>query len=220
MLNRIFGRFAVLSLLTLGVGCGGTEMEEVQTDAMDSVAQAAEEETPRKVEEMIGAIDRDENVLYAQEGSEGIALEQLKAQSTGKGTYVTKDELSGEEWSYALKPVPIRIWPTLFKYCSNGQWIRTSQTCPKLVASGQLIRIWSRASCSFRIQAASTSVCTNVSGGSSKTEYQEVWKCGVGTGFCVERPAITAIRYNYGVSACNASFITSVQGLNANYRCR
>ena len=29
MLNRIFGRFAVLSLLTLGVGCGGTELEDV-----------------------------------------------------------------------------------------------------------------------------------------------------------------------------------------------
>lgn len=219
MLNRIFGRFAVMSLLALGAGCGGTELEEVQTDAMESVAQAAEEE-PRKVEDMIGAIDRDENVLYAQEGSERIVLDQLKAQDTGRGTYVTKDELSGEEWTYALKPVPIRLWPTFFKLCSNGQWIRSTQTCPKLFLSGQLIRVWSRASCSFRVQAASTSACTNVSGGSYNIQYQEVYKCGVGTGFCVERPAITAIRYNFNVSACVMPYVSSVQGLNTNYRCR
>ena len=220
MLNRIFGRLAVMSLLVMGAGCGGTELEDVQTGAMDSVAQAAEEETPRKVEDMIGALDRDENVLYAQEGQEGTVLEQLKAQPTGKGTYVTKDELSGETWTYALKPVPVQSWPFLFKLCSNGQWVRYNQICPTKIYSGLLIRIWINSSCGYRVQYASSSVCTNVSGGSYNTEYQEVWKCGVGRGICVERPAITAIRKNYGVSGCNASFITSVQGLNTNYRCR
>lgn len=219
MMNRILGRLAVLSLLTLGVGCGGTELDAVQSEPLDAMAQAAEE--PRKAEDLLGALDRKQGVLHAVDDSRGIVLEQLKAQDAGNGTYVSKDELTGEEWRYSLKLYSRSSWFPFLKRCPNGQYVLRTMECPSILISDPLVRVWQNSSCSLRLQQASTSACTNVStGGSYRYQYVESWKCGVGTGFCVERPAITAIRYDYSLSMCDPAVITNVQGTNHNYLCK
>jgi len=218
-MNRIFGSIAVMGVLALGVGCGGTELDEAQTQDMASVTQAAEE--PRKVDDLIGALDRNEGVLHVREDSQDIVLRELQAQPVDDGTYVTKDAVTGEATKFAIKICPFPIWPTLFKLCPNGQWVFSWLQCPTLIVNDPLTRVWMNSACSWKIQAASTGSCVNTSSGASyRYQYLESWKCGVGTGFCVERRAATAIRYDYVLASCDPSLISNVQSTNYNFLCK
>jgi hypothetical protein len=220
-MNRIFGSIAVMGVLALGAGCGGTELEPVQSPDMESVTQAAEMEEPRKVDDLMGALDRDEGVLHVREDSQDIVLRELQAQPVENGFYVTKDALTGEASRFSLKVYPLPIWPTLFKLCSNGQWVFSWMQCPTLIVNDRLTRVWMNSSCSRRIQVASTGTCVNTSSGASyRYQYLESWKCGVGTGFCVERRAATAIRYDYVLASCDPSLISNVQSTNYNFLCK
>jgi len=219
-MNRIFGRITMMGFLALGVGCGGTVQEEVESQSLNSVAQAAEQEQPRKVDDLIGALDRQAGVLHVLDESQGIVLKELKAEQVGSNTYLTRDELTGEQWRYSVMPYSRSIWFKWFKLCSNGQWVLSSMQCPTLIINDPLVRVWQNSSCGYRVQAASTGACTNVSSGSYRYEYLTAYKCAVGTGFCVERPAAMAIRYNYVLNACDPSLISSVQSENHNYLCK
>lgn len=218
-MNRIFGSIAVMGALAFGAGCGGTELEPAQPQELEAVAQAATEE-PRKVEDMIGALDRDQGVLYARDDMQDITLRELQAQPNGDGSYVTKDALTGEATKFVIKPVPFPNWPFFFKLCPNGQWVLSSMQCPTLVLSDPLTRVWLNSSCGWKIQAASTSACVNSGSGSYRYQYLEAWKCGVGSGFCVERRAATAIRYDYVLASCDPSLISNVQSTNYNFLCK
>ncbi|ATB30940.1 hypothetical protein [Melittangium boletus] len=221
MMNRIFGRITVMGILALGVGCGGTVLEEdVEGQSLDSVVQAAQQETPRKVEDLIGALDRQAGVLHVVEGSQAIVLKELKAERIDNNTYMTRDELTGEQWRYSIVPYPGVLWPKWFKLCPNGQLVFTSMECPTRIVDDPLVRVWQNSSCGFRVQAASTGACVNASSGSYRYEYLLAYKCGVGTGFCVERPAAMAIRYDYILNACDPSLISNVQSENHNYLCK
>jgi hypothetical protein len=220
-MNRIFGSIAMMGVLALGAGCGGTELEEVRSPDMESVTQAAATEEPRKVDDLIGALDRNEGVLHVREDSQDIVLKELQAQPVDSGTYLTKDALTGEETRFAIKVYPFPFWPTLFKLCPNGQWVLSWQQCPTLVLSDPLTRVWMNSSCNRQIQAASVGTCVNTSSGASyRYQYLESWKCGLGTGFCVERRAATAIRYDYVLASCDPSLISNVQSTNYNFLCK
>jgi hypothetical protein len=167
---------------------------------------------------MIAALDPAEQVLHVQEGSQDIALKELQAVRQSDGYYLSKDELTGEQSRFIIKPYPLSFWPTLFKRCSNGQYVLSWQQCPILIAQDPLNRIWIRASCSWKIQSAAVGVCTASGTGSYRYQYQEAWRCGVGTGICRERRAATVLRYNYAFSAC--STLSSVTTTSSNYLCR
>lgn len=219
-MNRIFGSIAVMGVLALGAGCGGTELEPAQAPELETATQAATEE-PRKVDDMIGMLDRDQGVLYAREDMTDVTLRELQAQPNGDGTYVTKDALTGEATKFAIKIIPFPGWPIFFKLCPNGQWVPSSAQCPTLVLSDPFTRVWMNSSCSWKIQAASTAACVNTaSGGSYRYQYLESWKCGLGTGFCVERRAAMAIRYDYVLASCDPSLISNVQSTNYNFLCK
>jgi len=219
-MNRIFKSITLVGVLALGMGCGGTELEEAPSQELEVAAQEAEGVESRKVEDMIGALDPAEGILHVQEGSQDLVLKELQAQPVGEGVYVSKDELTGEESRFALKLTPLPYWPTLFKRCSNGQWVLSWQKCPVLIIEDPLRRIWIRSSCGWKIQSAAAGVCVNSGSGSYRYQYLEAWRCGVGTGICTERRAATAIRYNYVYPACDTSVISSVQSTNYNYLCR
>jgi hypothetical protein len=223
MKNRIVGSIVAVAMLALGAGCGGTELaepEQLQAPDMEMVVQAAEEE-PRPVEDLMGGLDREQGVLHVEEGSVGIVLEQLKAQRVDETTYVFNDELSNEQTKFVVKPYPLPYWPTIIKRCPNGQLVFSWQKCPSLIYADPLIRIWRNASCNWKVQTASVGVCTNTStGGSYRYYYLDAWKCGRGFGFCVERRAAMAIRYDYVRSACDPALISNVQSTNYNYLCK
>lgn len=219
-MNRVFGSIAVMGVLALGAGCGGTELEPAQPQELEAVAQAATEE-PRKVDDMIGALDRDQGVLYARDDMKDITLRELQAQPNGDGTYVTKDALTGEVSKFAIKLIPFPNWPFFFKLCPNGQWVPSSAQCPTLVLSDPFTRVWMNSSCSWQYQLGSSGVCVNTSsGGSYRYEYLQAWKCGLGSGFCVERRAATAIRYDYVLASCDPALISNVQSTNYNFLCK
>jgi hypothetical protein len=219
-MNRIFGSIAVMGALVLGAGCGGTELEAAQSQDLEAVSQAATEE-PRKVDDLIGALDREDGVLYAREDMLDISLRELQAQPTADGAYVTKDAVTGEATRFVLKPYPFPYWPSLFKLCPNGQWVLSWKQCPTLIVNDPLTRVWMNSSCSWKIQSASTGACVNTSsGGSYRYWYLESWKCGLGTGFCVERRAATAVRYDYVLASCDPSLISNVQSTNYNFLCK
>ncbi|MFL5358803.1 hypothetical protein [Archangium sp.] len=219
-MNRIFGSIAVMGVLALGAGCGGTELEPAPSQELEAVAQAATEE-PRKVEDMIGALDREGGVLYARDDMRDITLRELQAQPNADGSYVTKDALTGEATRFTLKLVPFPNWPSFFKLCPNGQWVLSWMQCPTLVLSDPLTRVWMNSSCSWQIQAGSTGTCVNTSsGGSYRYQYLQAWKCGLGAGFCVERRAATAVRTDYVLASCDPSLISNVQSTNYNFLCK
>lgn len=220
-MNRIFKHITLAGVLALGIGCGGTELDESQVNPhqLESMEQAEEGVEERKVEDMIGALDSAEGVLHVQEGSEDTVLNELRAERQSDGSYLTKDALTGEETRFNLKPQPLPFWPTLFKRCpSTGQWVPYWQPCPVNIYSDRITRIWIRSSCSWKIQSPAVGVCVNSGSGSYRYQYVEAWRCGVGTGICVERRSATVLRYNYAFPAC--SNVSSVTTTAANYLCR
>lgn len=223
-MNRFFKSITLAGILALGIGCGGTELDETQpqeTQEMAAVEQAADEGTEaRKVEDMIAALDSGEGVLHVQEGSQDIALRELQAQPQRDGSYVTKDELTGDQTRFVIKPYPVPSWPQIFIRCPTGQWVPYWQKCPANIYSDLITRIWIRSSCSWKVQSASYGLCVNSGSSSYRYQYMEAWRCGVGTGICRERRAVTAIRFNYAYAACNSSVITSVTNTSFNYLCK
>ncbi|PTL81762.1 hypothetical protein [Vitiosangium sp. GDMCC 1.1324] len=220
MMNRVFGSIAVMGVLALGAGCGGTELEEAQSPDMEAVTQAATEE-PRKLDDLIGALDRDQGVLHVRDDSQDVVLRELQAQRVDETTYLTKDALTGEATKFVLQAYPLVKWLSLFKLCPNGQYVFSWLQCPTLIVNDPLTRVWMNSTCNWKIQSAGLSSCVNTSSGASyRFQYLEAWKCGVGTGFCVERRGATAVRYDYALASCDPSIITNVQSTNYNFLCK
>ncbi|WP_224249515.1 hypothetical protein [Hyalangium gracile] len=220
--SRIFRSVVVIATaLGFGAGCGGTVDEQLEpAQELDSVAQEAVAEEPRKFEDLIAGLDRDAAVLHTIDSEQDISLRQLQAVKIGENKYEMKDALTGDVTRFAVQVYPITVWPSLLKRCSNGQIVFSWQTCPTRIVTDPLTRVWKNSSCNWRVQAASTSACTNTSsGGSYRYQYLEAWKCGVGTGYCVERRAVRTIRYDYDLAACNPAIITGVTPTAYDFLC-
>jgi hypothetical protein len=210
----------VAAALGLGVGCGGTLEEQLEpTQDLEVVAQEAEE--PRKVEDLIGALDRNEGVLHVLDSAQDIVLSQLAAVRIDETYYQTRDQLTGEATRFRLQPYPISKWLYFWKLCPNGQWVPSWVTCPTTIYQDQFTRVWKNSTCNRKIQSASWSACTNTSSGSSYNfQYREAWKCGVGTGYCVERRAVKIVRYDYDLAYCDPSIVTGITPVSYDFLCK
>ncbi|MFP2964125.1 hypothetical protein ACLEPN_42055 [Myxococcus sp. 1LA] len=70
------------------------------------------------------------------------------------------------------------------------------------------------------VQSGSWSACTNTSLGTSYNfQNLQVWRCGVGTGYCVERRAVRTVRYDYDLAACNPAIVTNIAPSSHGYFC-
>jgi hypothetical protein len=212
----------ITAALSLGTGCGGTLEEPVEpTQDFEMVEQEAAAEEPRKVEDLIGSLDRNEGVLHVLDTAQDIVLGQLKAVRAADGTFQTKDELTGDVTSFRLAPQPYSRWIWFFKICPNGQIVPNYVVCPTSIYSDQFTRIWKNSTCNRKIQNAAWSACTNTSsGGSYNFQYREAWKCGVGTGYCVERRAVKTVRYDYDLAYCDPFIVTGVTPVTYDFLCR
>ncbi|AKQ65785.1 hypothetical protein A176_002697 [Myxococcus hansupus] len=214
---------AVVAALGLGTACGGP-VEELQPEVMEETAaldaDAVENEPPRKLEDLIGALDREAGVLHVMDTAEQIVLSQLKAQRTGTAQYVTKDELTGDTTYFTVTRHPWKEWPLMFKLCPTGEAVLPWIPCPTTIFADPLTRIWQNASCTRRVQAPAWGICNNTFDGNSyDIEYRDAWRCGVGTGFCVERRAAKTVRYDYALAYCNSGLLTNVTPQNFDYLC-
>ncbi|MBN1203947.1 MAG: hypothetical protein JXB05_03350 [Myxococcaceae bacterium] len=223
MKSRIVRSLVIITAaLGLGTGCGGTLEEQLEpTQELEVLAQEAEAEEPRKVEDLLGALDRTEGALHVVDTEQEIALAQLEAVKVADGTFQTKDPLTGELTKFRLVPYPISRWPFIWKICSNGQIVPNWVVCPTNIYSDPYTRIWKNSKCNRKIQSASWSACTNTSsGGSYNFQYREAWKCGVGTGYCVERRAVKTVRYNYDLAWCDPSIVTGITPVSYDFLCK
>ena len=63
--------------------------------------------------------------------------------------------------------------------------------------------------------------CANTSsGGSYRDEYLQAWKCGLGSGLCVEVRAATAIHTDYVLASCDPALISNVQSTHYTFPCK
>ncbi|NMO17525.1 hypothetical protein HPC49_25370 [Pyxidicoccus fallax] len=212
----------IAAVLGLGTGCGGVVEEQPESLPEEAVEiQEAAAEAPRKLDDLIAALDREEGVLHTLDTEQGTALAQLKAVRIDSERYQMKDELTGDTTVFRVLPYPGPRWWPLFKLCPNGQYVFSWLQCPTNIYSDRLTRIWRNSSCSWRVQNAGWSSCTTTSTGTSyKYQYMEAWKCGVGTGFCVERRAVRTVRWNYDLAACDPAIVTGVTPSAYDYLCK
>lgn len=184
------------------VGCGPvSEQEDTAAPELEAVEQNAD--TQFGVEDLIGALDRVEGVLYAESSSVDVTLQQLEAQRQADGSYLTTNPLTGEQTKFVVRPIAYVDWLPIFKVCPNGQLVPVWATCPTPNNPGNYTRVWKNASCNRLVQSASWSACfPSDTGGSYRFQYYEAWKCGRGTSRCVEWRAERTVRYDYGLPAC------------------
>jgi hypothetical protein len=211
----------IATALGFGAGCGGTidEMEPVQEEAFATQEAAAEE--PRKLEDLAAFLERDAGILHTVDTEQAMALRQLEAVKINDSQYQSKDTLTGEVSIFRVQPYSIKAWLPLLKICPNGQIVPYWVTCPTIIAQDPLTRVWKNSSCGWKIQNAGWSACTNTSSGSSyRYQYYEAWKCGVGSGYCVERRAVKTVRYNYDLAMCDPAIITGVTPTAYDFLCK
>jgi hypothetical protein len=222
--SRLTSCFAVVGALLIGAGCQGSLPEEELTTEQDVqlTSQALEGEEPRKVEDLIGGLDPEESVLHVEEQSGDVVLEQLQAVRIGDGLYEATDELTGEVSRFQIKFYPWDQWLRLWKYCpATNEWILSWRPCPTKIVSNIFIRVWKNSSCSRLVQTAGWGSCTGYGlGYSTRTYNLEAWKCGVGTGYCVERPAAKTLRFNYSQPGCGQSMLLNISTISNDYLCK
>lgn len=220
--SRLTSCLALVGALWMGVGCQGALPEEAEASGanLSSVEQAAEEQ--RSVNDIIAGLDAAQGILHSEEKSASIALAQLKAVRVDTSTYEATDELSGETTRFQVKLYPFDTFIKLWKWCPTlGQYIFTWQTCPTVLVNTGTTIIWKNSSCSRKIQTAGWGACTNTSsGGSNRYYYLEAWKCGVGTGYCVERYAAKTMRFNYDQANCGADMLLSASTTSYDLLCK
>ena len=211
---------ALATTFAFGVGCGPASVqEELAAPPLEAVEQNAE--SPFGITDMIGGLDRAGGVLYAESSSVDLTLKQLAATRQSDGTYLTTDPLTGERTKFSVKAVPLSNWPFFWKLCPNGQWVPSWATCPTLISSDTFTRVWKNAACNWKVQSAGWGACVNTaSGGSYNYQYYDAWKCGRGTGYCVERRAVRTVRYDYDLAACNPAIITGVTPITYDFLCK
>jgi hypothetical protein len=221
--SRLTSCLAVVGVLMMGAGCEGavTEEEFASGAGLQMTMQAAEEE-PRKAEDIIAGLEHSQGILHVEERSAGIALEQLRAVRVDASTYEATDELTGNTTRFQLKLYPWDSFLRLWKWCPTlGQWIFSWYTCPTVIVDTGTTRVWKNSSCSRKVQSASWGVCNNTSSGNSNRYYSlEAWKCGVGTGYCVERYAAKTLRFNYDMAGCNANMLLSASTTSYDMLCK
>jgi hypothetical protein len=217
MRNRLMKSAVILAMTVgLGTGCGGIFEEPEFAPELDTAEQEAAAEEPRKVEDMSALLDEQDGVLYVVDTERDTVLKQLGAQQIGADRYEAINRPTGDKLSFVLKPSPISWWPNLFTRCPNGQYVLNGRPCPRILFQTNDLQVWRNSSCSQRVQAASTSACTtsSVTGTSYKYQHLESWKCGLGTGYCVNWKSIQSLRYNYNLAACGGNPVSVSQTTN------
>lgn len=221
--SKLTSCLAVVGALLAGCQGAMTE-EELAAESglqMSTTEQAAEEE-PRLVEDIMGGLDQEEGLLHVNEKYTGVALEQLQAVDLGDGFYESTDELTGTVSKFQLKPYPLDSFIRLWKFCAaTSEWVFYWRPCPTKIFDNGIIRLWLNSSCSRKVQSAGWGACFGYGPGySGRYYYLEAWKCGVGTGFCVERYAAKTMRFNYNISTCSAGNLLSASTTQYDYLCR
>jgi hypothetical protein len=211
---------ALAATFALSVGCGPvSEQEDTAAPELEAVEQNAD--TQLGIEDMIGGLDRAGGVLYAESSSVDLSLRQLAAVRQVDGSYITTDVLTGEKTKFTVRPIAYADWLRFWKLCPNGQWVPSWATCPTLIVADNFTRVWKNAACNRKVQSAGWGTCFNTAaGGSYRFQYYEAWKCGRGTGFCVERRAVRTVRYDYDLAACNPTIITGVAPVTYDFLCK
>ncbi|HEX8706113.1 MAG TPA: hypothetical protein VF815_45180 [Myxococcaceae bacterium] len=225
--SRLTSCLTLLGALLICTGCGGVTEEELATESdlqmsMATTEQAAEEE-PRKVEDLMGGLEVEAGTLHVNEKYVDVSLKQLQAVSLGNGAYETTDEMTGEVNQFVIKPYPLDQFIRLWKYCSaTGEWVFSWRPCPTKIIDTGTIRLWMNSSCARKVQSAGWGACFGYgsSGYSGRYYYLESWKCGVGTGYCVERYAARTLRFNYNVAGCNTGNLLNVSTTQGDFLCR
>ncbi|SEU25140.1 hypothetical protein SAMN05443639_111190 [Stigmatella erecta] len=220
MRNKLMKSAVILAVAVgFGTGCGGTSEEPEFAPDLETAGQEAVAEEPRKIEDLSAVFDDEEGVLHVVDTEQDTVLKQLGATQVDSTSYEAINRPTGEKLFFTLKPSPISVWPRLFTRCPNGQYVLNGRPCPKLELQTPNLQVWKNSSCSQRIQAAGTSACvtSSVTGTSYKYQYLESWKCGVGTGYCVNWKSIQSLRYNYNLAACGGNPVSISQ--TANYLC-
>lgn len=221
--SKLSSCLAVVGALWLCTGCQGAVPEgELASEAgLQTMTQAAAEE-PRKVDDIIAAIDPAQALLHVEEKSVGITLEQLKAVRVDTELYEATDELTGETTRFRVKAYPLSSFIKLFKWCPNvSQWVLSWLECPSVLTSTSSTIVWKNSSCGRKVQTAGWGACVNTNtGGSNRYYYLEAWKCGVGTGYCVERRAAKTLRFNYDLANCNADMLLSASTTQYEMLCK
>jgi len=225
--TRLTSCLTLLGALLIGAGCQGALTEEelaAESDLQMSMAtteQAAEEE-PRKVEDIMGGLDQEEGLLHVNEKYTDVALRQLQAVDLGDGSYESTDELTGVATRFQVKTYPLDSFIRLWKFCAaTGEWVFFWRPCPTKIIDNGIIRIWLNSSCARKVQSAGWGACFGYGPGySGRYYYLEAWKCGVGTGFCVERYAARTLRFNYNVAGCNAGNLLNASTTQGDFLCR
>ena len=218
---------AVVGALLIGTGCNVAMSEEelaVESDLqMSTASQAVEgEEEPRMVEDIMGGLDQEEGLLHVNERYVGTALEQLQAKDLGDGSYESTDELTGTVTRFQVKPYALDSFIRLWKFCpATSEWVFFWRPCPTKIIDNGIIRIWLNSSCARKVQSAGWGACFGYGPGySGRYYYLESWKCGVGTGFCVERYAAKTLRFNYNVAGCGSGNLLNASTTQHDYLCR
>jgi hypothetical protein len=221
--SRLTSCLAVVGVLVMGAGCQGaiTEGELAAETGLQMTEQAATEEQ-RNPADIIAGLEASQGILHAEERSADIALGQLKAVRVDASTYEATDELTGDTTRFQIKLYPADSFIRLWKWCPTlGQYILYWYECPTVLTSTSTTIVWKNSSCSRKIQSASWGVCSNnSSGGSNRYYYLEAWKCGVGTGYCVERRAAKTMRFNYDLANCNADMLLSASTTSYDMLCK
>jgi len=225
--SRLTSCLTLLGALLIGAGCqGGMTEEELAAEAdqqmsMATTEQAAEEE-PRKVEDLMGGLEVEAGILHVNDQYVDVTLKQLQAVRLADGSYEATDELTGELNRFTLKPYPIDNFIRLWKYClATNEWVLSWRPCPTKIMDTGTIRIWRNSSCARKVQSAGWGACFGYGPGySGRYYYLEAWKCGVGTGFCVERYAAKTLRFNYNVAGCNTGNLLNASTTQYDFLCR